>query len=100
MAGLIKKGVNFARSYVKWAKAGKPLRDDKYIFELYDICSHCPTNKFIPQKEGQGECDECGCHVKRISSSEDQLNKLAWPTEECPDGHWKSDIDESTDGTT
>lgn len=101
MVGFIKKGFNFARAYAKWALAGKPLRDDKYIFELYDnFCTQCPTKKFIEHEPGRGECDECGCHVKRISSGLDHLNKLAWPTEGCPDGHWNADIDEPEDDDT
>jgi len=98
MASFIKKGLNFTLAYTKWALAGKPLRNDEYIFQLYDdFCAQCPTKKFIQQRKDQGECDECGCHIKRISASEDDLNKLAWPTEGCPDGHWKPDVDEPTD---
>lgn len=97
MPNFIKKGLNFARAYTKWTLAGKPLRDDEYIFHLFNICENCPTKKFIQQGKDRGECNECGCHVKRISASEDDLNKLAWPTECCPDGHWKSDVDEPTD---
>lgn len=97
MVGFIRKGINFARAYSKWAMAGKPLRDDEYIKELYSICQDCPTKKFIELAKGRGECDECGCHIKLISASEDSLNKLAWPTEGCPDGHWDADIDEPED---
>ena len=93
----IKKGVRFLKSYTKWVLAGKPLRSDKYIFELYDICKNCPSNAFIQFKENEGTCDECDCRIKRISASEDDLNKLAWPTEKCPLNHWKSDVDEPTD---
>ena len=97
MAGFIKKGMHFARAYAKWALAGKPLRDDEYIFALYDICKDCPSKAFIKYSDTEGECDECSCHIKRISASEDTLNKLAWPTESCPAGHWKADIDEPED---
>lgn len=94
MPSLIKKGINLVRAYTKWAAAGKPLRDDEYIFQLYDICKDCPSKAFIKHTDTSGECDECGCHIKRVSSKEDTFNKLAWPTEECPEGHWGSDIDE------
>ena len=93
MASLIKKGLNILIAYPKWKAAGKPLREDEYIFHLYDTyCSQCPL--FIKKSENTGECDECGCHIKRISSKEDTLNKLAWPTEACPEGLWQADIDE------
>lgn len=98
MAGFIKKGVNFARAYWKWQAAGKPLRDEEYIFELYDNhCAGCPF--FIKHKENEGECDSCGCHIKRVSAEEDSMNKLAWPTEECPEGYWDSDVDEPEEDT-
>lgn len=101
MAGFFKKAKNFTLAYAKWALAGKPLREDAYIFDLYDnFCLQCPTKKFIQISEGVGECDECGCHIKRVSSTEDDLNKLAWPTEGCPDGHWSADVDEDTNGQT
>jgi hypothetical protein len=95
MAGFLKKGFNFARAYVKWATAGKPLRDDEYIFEIFDNhCGGCelfiPTNK----EKTHGECDSCGCIIKRVSASDCELNKLAWPTEGCPEGLWPADIDE------
>lgn len=92
MASFIKKGINFAIAYSKWVAAGRPLRDDEYIFDLFDNhCSGCPL--FIRHSATQGECDECGCHIKRISAHEDDFNKLAWPTEECPEGYWDSDVD-------
>lgn len=96
MPNFIEKGVNFARAYVKWVAAGKPLRDDDYIYYLYDnFCSQCPTHKFVQQTPDHGECDECGCHIKRVSTSIDTRNKLAWPTEGCPDNHWPADIDKN-----
>lgn len=101
MISLFKKARNFTVSYIRWALAGKPLRSDEYIFDLYDnFCSQCPTKKFIEISKGIGECDECGCHVKRVPSEEDDFNKLAWPTEGCPDGHWPSDIEEDIDEDT
>jgi len=104
MASFIKKGVNFARAYAKWALAGKPLRDDTYIADLFKICEGCPSKLYIRKTDTTGECDECGCHIKNVSATKDALNKLAWPTECCPWGHWDSDIDEpegeNLDGTT
>jgi hypothetical protein len=98
MVGFIKKGMNLARAYTKWALAGRPLRDDEYIFHLYDNhCSQCPL--FIQHTENTGECDACGCHIKRVSAVEDDFNKLAWPTEACPEGYWSSDIDEPEQAT-
>lgn len=100
MVSFIRKGVNFARAYTKWVLAGKPLRDDEYIFELFEICKNCPSKAFIKHSETSGECDECGCHIKRVSASVDDFNKLSWPTEACPEGHWGSDIDEPDEEDT
>ena len=94
MATFITKGMNFARAYVRWVKAGNPLRSDEYIFQLYDdFCVQCPTKKFIQLSEGVGRCDECSCHILRASTADTKMNKLAWPTEGCPDGHWQADVD-------
>lgn len=91
--------MNFARAYARWVAAGKPLRDDEYIFEIFD--NHCAGCEFfIPSKkkpDTHGECDSCGCHIKRISASKDKLNKLAFPTEGCPEDFWLADIDEPED---
>ena len=94
MTNFITKGLRFAWAYAKWVKAGKPLRSDEYIFELYLVCEACPTKKFIEKRDGVGECGECDCHILRASSSETILNKLAYPTEGCPDGHWQADVNE------
>lgn len=101
MVGIIRRGMNLMVAYHKWTKAGKPLRNDEYIFALYDDhCSVCPEKLFILHSPGVGECDDCGCKIKRVSAEEDELNKLAWPTEGCPYGHWKADIlPEDRDGT-
>jgi hypothetical protein len=94
MVNFFTKLMNFRRSYVKWAKAGKPLREKQYVFELYDnFCSQCPDDAFILKKEGHGECDECGCSIKRVDPAVDRFNALAWPTKGCPNGHFKADID-------
>jgi hypothetical protein len=96
MAGFIKKGLGFAKAYYRWQAAGKPLRDEEYIFDLFDNkCKGCPF--FIPDKkkpETHGECDSCGCHIKRLPADVDDLNKLAWPTEGCPEDFWEADVDE------
>ncbi len=96
MASFIKKGMNFARAYWRWQAAGKPLRDDDYIFEIFD--NHCQGCEFFIPSEAKpnthGECDSCGCHIKRVSEAEDEKNKLDWPTEGCPEDFWDADIDE------
>lgn len=90
MPGLIKKALNLGMASIKWIRAGRPLRSDEYIFELYDKCKTCP--EFKEYSEGFAECKQCGCVLKRISASKDKMNKLAWPTEGCPLGHWKADV--------
>ena len=92
MTDFIRKGLKFARAYWKWAAAGKPLRSEEYIYELFDKhCAPCPF--FKKETETQGECKSCGCAIKRVPPDEDQVNKLAWPTERCPEGFWTEDID-------
>lgn len=90
-----RRGLNFAIAYSKWAKAGKPLRTDEQIFKLYDdYCSKCPLDAFIKKGPDRGICDKCGCHIKRVSASEDKVNMLAWPTEGCKDGVFPPDVEQ------
>lgn len=63
----------------KWKKAGKPVRTDEKIKELFSICVSCEHYKKI--SELSGSCGICGCHLKNTNTS---LNKLAWATTKCP----------------
>jgi hypothetical protein len=93
MSNLIRRGLRLAIAYARWTKAGKPLRNDEYIFSLYD--EHCAPCEWFNQTDAdRGTCLLCDCHIKRVSASQDRFNKLAWPTEGCVDGRWTQDIDE------
>lgn len=96
MPNILQKVFNFTVAYAEWVKAGKPLRTDERVSELFQICSNCPTQKYIRKSEHHGECDECGCRIINRSPQETILNKLAWPTTGCPDGHWSEDVEEES----
>lgn len=83
------QAAHFTFSYVKWVAMGKPLRALEYIQTLFNICENCPTKKFKRLGPDRGICTECGCRLKRSGT---KFNKLAWPTESCPDGHWHADV--------
>jgi hypothetical protein len=92
---VIRKGIKYTIAWGKWVAAGKPFRSNKYIEQLYSICENCPTKKFIKIDDNSGQCAECECYLKRDSTTK---NKLAWPTEACPDKHWKADVDNESSG--
>ena len=82
---LIKKYVD---ERAKWIAAGKPLRNEERIKELFQICKDCPS--FIRSTDIKGKCRECGCGLKEYGSV---LNKLAWSTTKCPlkEPKWKEE---------
>jgi hypothetical protein len=77
------KLIRFWKERQEWIKAGRPIRTEKRIEELYDdFCKPCPFFQ-------NDSCGKCGCRIKRKGT---KLNKLAWATTRCPDGRWESDF--------
>jgi hypothetical protein len=67
----------------KWIAAGRPLRSDERIAEIWDThCKNCPNRE-------ADHCKLCGCFIKRHGTT---LNKIAWASEDCPAGLWSIDI--------
>lgn len=83
--------MNFLTAYTKWVAAGKPLRDQAHIEELFKICQDCP--RFFRVGPEVGRCLECGCWLKKQGDP----NKLAWPTEGCPLKKWSANVDDSNE---
>lgn len=92
LPSLITQAQNYLMSYARWVAAGKPVRSPDYIAELFaTFCEKCPSNNFIRVDKDSGRCVECGCWLKRKGIDK---NKLAWPTEPCPEGHFNNDVEE------
>lgn len=74
--GLVRKAWNYFTALAKWTAAGKPVRTQERIDEIYAICSGCPLFK-------GGICTHiaCGCEISRKKATD---HKLAWATESCP----------------
>jgi hypothetical protein len=89
LPNLLKQAKNFTIAYSRWVAAGKPLREPKQVEELFKICEGCPSKQFIRVDADSGRCAECGCWVRR---SMDRKNKLKWPTERCPFGHFNNEV--------
>lgn len=67
---------------IKWRLAGKPTRSKESVLKLFEICRDC--EHFIKYKHNFGECNICGCNIKK--DHEDlNFNKLSWATTKCPD---------------
>jgi hypothetical protein len=60
---------------------GKFLSEEK-ILARFEICKICP------HFTGRG-CKKCGCNCNNRKT---YFNKLAMPTEECPEQRWKREI--------
>ncbi|NIQ15948.1 MAG: hypothetical protein GTO02_16600 [Candidatus Dadabacteria bacterium] len=82
---ILQKGINYAKAWIKWKRAGKPKRYPNEIRKLRRICAAC---KYIDE---DGVCThrECGCSVSKAGIFGD---KLKWKTEECPIGNWPEEL--------
>lgn len=89
LPSLIQQATNLKEAYDKWSEAGKPLRTPEQISNLFSICEQCPL--FMRISTDIGRCKSCGCWLKRKGET---FNKLAWPTEGCPEGHWEAEVND------
>lgn len=96
LPSLFRQIKTFSIAYTKWLAAGKPIREPEHIAELFKICENCPTRRFMRVSKNKGRCTQCGCWIKRQGENR---NKLAWPTEGCPDGHWAAQVEPVEDET-
>lgn len=91
LPGIVEQTKNFAMSYIKWVKAGRPLRLAEEIEKLFDDhCVQCPVKQFIKIDDTTGRCASCGCWIRRDTKG---LNKLKWPTEGCPHGVFSAEVE-------
>ena len=75
------KAANFIKALAKFAASGKGMLSDEAIKARLQICNACP--KFTGSK-----CLVCGCG---ISGKHSLLNKLCYPTEQCPLSKWRTE---------
>lgn len=61
-----------------YALTGGELVDKETLEKRFEICKTCPYFN------GRG-CDLCGCCANKRKTL---FNKLAYPTQSCPDGRW------------
>ena len=80
---LLHKINKYRHARSKWIAAGRPLRTDERIAEIWDNhCSKC-------DKREADKCSMCGCFIRRNGVI---LNKIAWGTERCDLGCWEVEI--------
>lgn len=91
LPNIFQQAKNYTIAYTKWLIAGEPLRTAEHIAELFKFCEACPSRKFMRLSKNKGRCIACGCWLKRVGENR---NKLAWPTEGCPDGHWAAQVED------
>jgi len=79
---VVRRISNYARAVQRWIKAGRPVRDDARVAEIYDTKCR-PCRHFDQNRE---TCTICGCFVRRSASA--LRNKIKMATEHCPEGKW------------
>lgn len=91
----ISAGIRYYKERTKWKKAGKPVRSQERVEELFKICSSC--DYFEHGMIRSGFCGICGCGIKK-TNSDTTLNKLSWATTSCPlkDPKWGPDTQPET----
>ena len=73
--------LRWGRAIARWIKAGRPVRNQEQIAELWAICSKCM--RFDPHRQA---CSICECNISMSDNA--MLNKLAMATEGCPIELW------------
>jgi len=73
MPSLIKQAETYLAERKKWAEAGKPMRSQERIEELFNICKECEHFRSY-------YCGICGCFINKGTT----FNKLAWSSTRCP----------------
>ena len=69
----------------KWIAAGRPLRTDERIAEIWDTyCKNCGDRE-------ADRCKLCGCFIKRHGTT---LNKISWATECCDKNLWQIEVED------
>lgn len=77
---LLRQAASFASAEVRWIAAGRPVRGEERVAEIFAICQACPN--FRPgTSELEGSCSVCGC---RLRSAAGLFNKIQMATESCP----------------
>ena len=79
--GIVQLGYRYTRALTRWIKAGRPIREQNEILEIYEICQQCRALDTTTNS-----CKNCGCRIANHSNP--LLNKIAMATERCPVGKW------------
>ena len=82
--GIVQLGYRYTRALARWIKAGRPVRNQEEISEIYEICRQCRT-----LDTATNSCKYCGCRIGNHSNP--LLNKIAMATERCPVGKWPTE---------
>lgn len=76
MPSLIERGKRYLTERKKWADAGKPMRSQERINEIYDsFCKDC-----VYRQKYKYCCEICSCFINRGTA----FNKIAFATTRCP----------------
>jgi len=80
-SNIFQRGSQYLDERRRWVEAGKPLRSEERIAEIFEICSKNTCGQYIEKGEGVGQCGLCGCNLKKRGTL---LNKISWANTSCP----------------
>ena len=79
---IAQKVVRYTRALSRWIKAGRPIRTEAEIIEIFEQdCRRCEAYETL-----DSSCRHCGCRVN--TSTVAPINKIAMQTEHCPQEKW------------
>ena len=89
---VIQLAYRYTRALSRWIKAGRPLRSEKEIEAIFEMC--CRLCEAYDTESSS--CRHCGCRVNLNRSA--PLNKIAMATENCPLEKWETIQDDGQSG--
>lgn len=78
--------IRFSASLIRFIASGRGFLDQDAILARFEICKICAN--FTGSR-----CSLCGCNC---GNKKKFMNKLALPTEQCPELRWLSELPRST----
>lgn len=85
--GLVDMAKQYARSLLRWGRAGFPQRSNKEVERIYETaCGPCDRRT---EKYGFSQCTLCGCRVSPNGMA--VRNKIKMATETCPEDRHRWD---------
>lgn len=80
--GIVRRAISYAEAVAQWTAAGRPVRSDKDVEQIFNRFCKCCRWYDRPKKI----CKGCGCRV--ADNGYAIRNKIKMATESCPRNFW------------